>query len=212
MILPQPPAAGASRASFSTYSAIGSAASPDTLRRLIEAMAASGATPRALAPPAVMRAYQGERPPAVGAGGAALRAALAPQLGHRRFQRPCEPDRARRRARRRGHRPQSAARAVCRPRRGRQPLRPQQPAVPQSALYRRRGDPRICRRRRACDGDRSVARERAGRLCARRRGEIARSAAGASSVPRRRASARAPRRFRILPKRAGRSAAALCLL
>ena len=37
-----------------------SVASPDTLRRLIEAMAASGATPRALAPPALMRAYQGE--------------------------------------------------------------------------------------------------------------------------------------------------------
>ena len=37
-----------------------SAASPDTVRRLIEAMAASGATPRPLAPPALMRAYQGE--------------------------------------------------------------------------------------------------------------------------------------------------------
>ena len=37
-----------------------SVASPDTLQRLIEAMAASGATPRALAPPALMRAYQGE--------------------------------------------------------------------------------------------------------------------------------------------------------
>jgi 4-alpha-glucanotransferase len=37
-----------------------SVASPDTLRGLIEAMAASGATPRALAPPALMRAYQGE--------------------------------------------------------------------------------------------------------------------------------------------------------
>ena len=37
-----------------------SVASPDTLRRLIEAMAVSGGTPRALAPPALMRAYQGE--------------------------------------------------------------------------------------------------------------------------------------------------------
>src|SRR6476661_7115644 len=38
-----------------------SVASPDTVRRLIEAMAASGATPRVLGPPALMRAYQGER-------------------------------------------------------------------------------------------------------------------------------------------------------
>lgn len=37
-----------------------SVASPDTVRRLIDAMAASGATPRALAPPAPMRAYQGD--------------------------------------------------------------------------------------------------------------------------------------------------------
>ncbi len=98
-------------------------------------------------------AFQGDGRKMLGAGGAALRGALAAQLGPRRFQRSrracwtSSPTSAARR-----HRPQSAARAVLRPA-GllRQPVFAEQPAVSQSALHRRRGDrgirPRSCRKR-----------------------------------------------------------------
>ena len=60
------------------------------------------------------------------------------------------------------HRAQSAARAVSRSRRGGQPLRAEQPAFPQSALHRRRGDRGISRRCRgwACRRKLAALRER----------------------------------------------------
>src|SRR5262249_8976360 len=68
--------------------------------------AAAGAGGRAAA------RLAGRRQAAVGGGGPTLFAALAPQLGHRRFHRSGSAGDARRRARRGGNRPQSAARAV----------------------------------------------------------------------------------------------------
>ena len=76
--------------------------------------------------------------PLLAARGPALRRPLGAQLGDRRFHRSRRPDRTRRRSRRRRRRPQSAARAVRRPSRRLQPLFAEQPAVSQSALYRRR--------------------------------------------------------------------------
>ena len=65
--------------------------------------------------------------------------------GHGDFTDLAAAGRHRRRPRRGRHRAQSAARAVSGSRRSRQPLLAEQPAVSQSALHRRRGDPGICR-------------------------------------------------------------------
>ena len=108
------------------------------------------AAPDACYQPAALR----RRRPGLGPGGAALRAALAAQLGHRRFQRP---------ARLVDHGP-GAARAWsasirctrCSPHNPRtQPVQPVVAAAPQHALHRRRGGRRAApNARRRC---RSIA-------------------------------------------------------
>ena len=89
----------------------------------------------------------------------------------------------------------------------------EQPALSQSALYRRRCDPGISR---VSGGglagrDRGAARHRHDRLPARRHRQAARLASRARIVPQRR-QRRAPRRLRIFSRGAGRGSVALCLL
>ena len=93
--------------------------------------------------------------------------------GHGDFTDLSAAHRHRRRARRRRHRAQSAACAVSRPRRAGEPLRAEQPALSQPALYRRRGDPRISRPRRGglTEDVTALRDDRARRLCARRRSQ-----------------------------------------
>ena len=115
--------------------------SPPDDRRGRTANAAVVARPSAATAPAALQ--DGGR--VWGPARAALRPALAAQLGHRRFRRPGALLRRRRRARRRHRRAQSAARAVPAQPGARQPLQPVVAPAPQRALHRRRGGARISR-------------------------------------------------------------------
>ena len=102
--------------------------------------AAGGDAPDRRARALLSAAGPGRRRAHLGPLGAALLAPSSRQLGDRRFHRPRDGDRYHRRSRRRHPRPQSGALAVSRTAGLGEPLLALQPAVPQPALHRRRGD------------------------------------------------------------------------
>ena len=169
MIWRKPRKFGAWRPATTTYSATGTPRVRKPSSRLIAALSRGREGP-AHTGHAVRRAaacLSRRRAAGLGAGGTALCRTLGPQLGARRFQRSqaaggdCD-------ALRRGrHRAQSAACAVRGSRRAGEPLRAQQPAVSQSALYRCRGDSGISGRHRGGARGRAerIARNGHGRLC-----------------------------------------------